>query len=341
MKRILTGIRTSGPLHLGHYIGALKTWVDLQHKDYECFFLLADIQALTTHADDPKLIQESVKDTVLDFLAAGLDPTKDNVNFVLQSAIPEISELTTYFTMVTPFAWVQKNPTIKEELKQLSKGATLGFMNYPVSQAADILMVSHDPKDSEEPVLVPVGDDQVPHIESTNHVSRAFNNAYGKTFGECKALVGNFGRLVGLDGNSKMSKSLNNCIYLKDEKEEVKKKIMSMYTDPKRIYPDDPGTVEGNPVFIYHDAFNEDKKEVEDLKKRYKEGTVGDVEVKEKLFDAIEKFLEPIRKRRKEFEGKDIMKYVADGTRKAQEIAIGNVDRARKAMGLDYPTIRQ
>ena len=339
MNRILTGIRPTGALHLGHYVGALKQWVTLQ-DDYECFFLLADIQALTTHADKPELIQESIKEVLLDMLAVGLDPTKDNVNFVLQSAIPEISELTTYFTMVTPFAWVQKNPTIKEELKQLSKGATLGFMNYPVSQAADILMVSYDPKDSEEPVLVPVGDDQVPHIESTNHVSRAFNNTYGKTFGECKALVGDFGRLVGLDGNSKMSKSLNNCIYLKDEKEEVRKKIMSMYTDPKRIHPDDPGTVEGNPVFIYHDAFNEDEKEVEDLKKRYKEGTVGDVEVKEKLFEAIEKFLEPIRKRRKGFENEDIMKYVADGTRKAQEIAIGNVDRARKAMGLDYPSVR-
>ncbi|MFC1625086.1 tryptophan--tRNA ligase [Patescibacteria group bacterium] len=339
MKRILTGIRPTGPLHLGHFVGALKQWIKLQ-DDYECYFLLADIQALTTHADNPKLIQESIREVTLDMLSVGLDPLKDNVNFVLQSAIPEISELTTYFTMVTPFTWIQKNPTIKEELKQLSKGATLGFMNYPVSQAADILMVSPNPKDSKEPVLVPVGNDQVPHIESTNRVSRAFNSTYGETFGECKALVGDIGRFVGLDGNSKMSKSLNNAIYLKDSTEEVKKKIMSMYTDPKRIHPDDPGTVEGNPVFIYHDAFNENKKEVKDLKERYEKGTVGDVEVKEKLFDAIENFLEPIRQKRKEFENEDIMKYVSDGTKKAQELAAGNVDRARKAMGLDYPTIR-
>lgn len=339
MKKILTGIRPTGALHLGHYIGALKQWVKLQ-DEYECYFLLADIQALTTHAENPKLIQEAITDVTLDWLSVGLDPTKDNVNFVLQSAIPEISNLTEYFSMVTPFTWIQKNPTIKDELKQLSVGATLGFMNYPVSQAADIMMISQDPKESKEPILVPVGEDQVPHIESTNHVVRAFNKIYGETFVESKALLSDFPRLVGIDGNSKMGKSLNNGIYLKDTTEDVKKKIMSMYTDPNRIHPNDPGTVDGNPVFIYHDAFNENKAEVNDLKERYKKGTVGDVEVKEKLFDAIEKFLGPIRQRRKDYENQDIMKYVVDGTQKARKLAQNNILRAQKAMGLDYPFIK-
>lgn len=338
IKRILTGIRPTGPLHLGHYVGALKQWINLQ-DEYECFFMIADIQALTTHADKPKLIEESVKEVILDFLAVGLDPTKPNVHFILQSAIPELHELTTYFSMVTPFTWMQSNPTIQSEIKQLGKEISTGFMYYPVSQAADILFVSPDPKESDEPIFVPVGEDQVPHIRDTNSIVSAFNRVYSPTFVECKALLGDVKRLVGTDGQAKMSKSLNNAIYLKDESEVIEKKIKSMFTDPNRVHPNDPGTVEGNPVFIYHDIFNPNKEEVKDLKERYIKGTVGDVEVKDKLNIAIQAFLEPIRNKRKEFEKEDIKKILDEGTSYARSIAIKTLERTRKAMHLDYPSI--
>ena len=340
MNKVLTGIRPTGPLHLGHYIGALKNWTKLQNENYECFFLVADIQALTTHADKPEVIEDSVREVILDFFGIGLDPDKDNVNFVLQSAIPELTELTVYLSMVTPFSWMQSNPTIQTEMKNLSSVST-GFMYYPVSQAADILFVSPDPRTDNSKILVPVGEDQVPHIRDTNKIVNAFNKTYSSSFVECDALVGDVGRLVGTDGNAKMSKSLGNAIYLKEESESVRKKIMSMYTDPNRIHPDDPGTVEGNPVFMYHDAFNENKEEVSDLKKRYREGKVGDVEVKEKLYLAIEEFLNPIRNRRKEAEKKDIWKYVEDGTSKARSLAKETIERTRKAIHLDYSTLKE
>lgn len=338
IKRILTGIRPTGPLHLGHYAGALKQWLALQ-DEYECFFMIADIQALTTHADNPTLIEESVREVALDFLAVGLDPKKSNVHFILQSAIPELHELTTYFSMVSPFTWMQSNPTIQSEMKQLGKEISTGFMYYPVSQAADISFVSPDPKDSDEPILVPVGEDQVPHVRDTNSIVSAFNRTYSPTFVECKALLGDVKRLVGTDGQAKMSKSLNNAIYLKDEVDVIEKKIKGMFTDPNRVHPNDPGTVEGNPVFIYHDIFNPNKEEVKDLKDRYTKGTVGDVEVKEKLNAAIQDFIKPIRERRKEFEKEDIKKILDEGTSYARTIAIKTLERTRKAMHLDYPSI--
>ncbi|MFH1898993.1 MAG: tryptophan--tRNA ligase [Patescibacteria group bacterium] len=339
MKRVLTGIRPTGPLHLGHYVGALKQCVLLQ-DEYECFFMIADVQALTTHAGNPKVIEESVRDVLLDFLAVGLDPTKPNVHFILQSAIPELAELTVYLSMVTPFTWMQSNPTIQQESKALGKGISTGFMCYPVSQAADILFVSPDPTESKEEILVPVGEDQVPHLRDTNSIVSAFNRTYSPTFNECKPLLGDYPRFVGTDGQLKMSKSLGNCINLGDDEKTVEKMVKGMFTDPNRIHPNDPGTVEGNPVFIYHDIFNPDKKEVCDLKKRYKDGTVGDVEVKEKLNVAIQSFLKPIRERRKHAEKMDIKKFLEDGTDFARGLAVKTLSRTRKAMHLDYPSLK-
>lgn len=338
LKTLMTGIRPTGPLHLGHYVGALKNWVELQDK-YECFFMVADVQALTTHADNPKLIEESVREVVLDFLAIGLDPYKENVHFILQSAMPELTELTVYLSMVTPFTWMQSNPTIQTESKYLGKNISTGFMYYPVSQAADILFPSPDPKESNELILVPVGEDQVPHLRDTNNIVSAFNRTYSPAFVECDALVGKIGRLVGTDGQAKMSKSLNNSIFLKDDIETVKKMIKGMYTDPNRIHPNDPGTVEGNPVFIYHDAFNNNKEEVTDLKERYRKGTVGDVEVKEKLEKAVQEFLNPIRENRKKHEKDDIKGILDEDTVFARSLAKKTLERVKEAMHLNYSNL--
>lgn len=337
-KRLMTGIRPTGPLHLGHYVGALKNWVKLQ-DDYECFFMIADVQALTTHADTPDLIEDSVKEVVLDFLALGLDPTKPNVHFILQSAIPELMELTVYLSMVTPFTWMQSNPTIQTEMKQLEKNISTGFMYYPVSQAADILFTSPDPLVSNEPILVPVGEDQIPHLRDTNSIASAFNRTYSPTLVECEGLVGEVGRLVGTDGQSKMSKSLDNAIYLKDDEEKIKLMVKNMYTDPNRIHPTDPGTVEGNPLFIYHDAFNPNKEEVMSLKERYTKGTVGDVEVKDKLNIALQDFLRPIREKRIKHQKDDIKGILDEGTLHARFIAKDTLDRVKKAMHLDYSNL--
>ncbi|MBW6442107.1 tryptophan--tRNA ligase, partial [Patescibacteria group bacterium] len=250
LKRIMTGIRPTGPLHIGHYVGALKNWVKLQ-DDYECFFMIADVQALTTHVDSPQIIENSVREVIMDFFAVGLDPKKPNVHFILQSAIPELAELTVYLSMVTPFTWMQSNPTIQTEMKQLGKNISTGFMYYPVSQAADILFASPDPNTSEDPILVPVGEDQIPHLRDTNSIVSAFNRTYSPTFVECEGLVGEVARLVGTDGQAKMSKSLNNSIFLKDDEATIEKMVKSMFTDPNRIHPNDQGNVDGNPVFIY------------------------------------------------------------------------------------------
>ncbi len=296
--------------------------------------MVADIQALTTHADNPSLIKESVRQVVLDFLALGLDPNKENVHFILQSAIPELTELTVYLSMVTPFSWMQSNPTIMTELKTV-KTVSTGFMYYPVSQAADILFVSPDPSSNKAPIIVPVGEDQLPHLRDTNNIARAFNKTYSNSFVECEALIGEVGRLVGIDGQAKMSKSLNNAIFFKDTEDEVRTKVMNMYTDPKRVHSNDPGTVEGNPVFIYHDAFNKNIEEVLNLKARYKKGDVGDVEVKKKLDVALQEFLRPIRERRLSFEEKDVNTFMVEGTLKARELAKASVERAKNAMHLN------
>src|SRR5208282_1136284 len=281
-KRILTGDRPTSPLHLGHYVGSLQNRVRLQ-DEYDTYILIADIQALTDNFERPEMLEGNVFEVALDYLAVGLDPEK--VKIVVQSMVPELTELTIYFMNLVTVATLERNPTLKEEIKQrnFTKELPVGFYTYPISQAADITIFKAD--------LVPVGEDQLPMIEQTREIVRRFNRLYKKILIEPRAMVGSVARLPGTDGGAKMSKSLGNCIYLGDSPEQVRKRVMSMFTDPTRIHATDPGHVEGNPVFTYHDVFNPDKAEVEDLKERYVKGTVGDVEVKEKLFRALDSFL--------------------------------------------------
>jgi len=328
-KRILTGDRPTGRMHLGHYVGSLKNRVKLQGS-YDQFVMIADVQALTDNFENPEKVRDNIKEVLLDYLAVGIDPTKTTI--LIQSMIPEIAELTVFYLNLVTLERVLRNPTVKDEIKQKGFGQQIpaGFVMYPISQAADITVFNAD--------LVPVGEDQVPMIEQTREIVRKFNSLYGDVFTEPEALVGEIKRLPGTDGATKMGKSLGNAIYLSDSEEELKKKVMSMYTDPNRVHPTDPGKVEGNPVFIYHDIFNPDKAEVEDLKNRYKEGKVGDIEVKEKLFIALNNFLTPIREKRKEFEGKDeiLDQILKDGTAKAREVAKETMKKVRKAMKIDY-----
>ncbi|MBN1373939.1 tryptophan--tRNA ligase [Candidatus Dojkabacteria bacterium] len=334
-KRILTGDRPTGKLHLGHYVGSLLQRVELQ-DEYEQFVIVADIQALTDNFDNPKKVQENVFELALDYMAVGIDPTKSTI--FIQSQIPAIAELFIYFANFVSIEQLSHNPTIKTELaeksqtKEAFKDSTpLGFYVYPVHQVADIMCVNAD--------LVPVGEDQVPHVELTRDIVRKFNKMY-KTdfFHEPKAKVTNLGRLPGTDGQGKMSKSIGNCIYLSDDSETVKAKVMKMYTDPSRIKATDPGKVEGNPVFIYHDAFNPNKSEVAELKERYTKGTVGDVEVKEKLFNALDEFLTPIRQKRTELEKKPdfVMDVLHEGTKKVRTISNEIVEKTRDIIGLRY-----
>jgi tryptophanyl-tRNA synthetase len=331
MKRILTGDRTSGRLHLGHYLGSLKNRVKLQ-DEYETFVMEADVQTLTDNFDHPEKIRDSVYQCAMDNLAVGLDPKK--ATLFIQSQIPEISELCLYFMNLVSLARVQRNPTVKDEMKQkgFESEVPFGFVNYPVSQAADIL--------SFKATLVPVGEDQSPMIELTREIARRFNSIYGEVFPEPEILVGEVGRLVGTDGNAKMSKSLGNVISLSDSPEQVQKMVMNMYTDPTRIKPTDPGHIEGNPLFIYLDAFGEeqDKKVIEDFKVRYKEGRVGDVEVKKYLADLLNRVLEPIRVKRKVYEEdpKLVEKILKEGTEKAREEVLKTMKEVKAAMKLNY-----
>jgi len=293
-KRVLTGDRPTGKLHLGHYVGSLKNRGKLQ-DEYECFFIVADLHTLTTASEKEKIakLPENIREMVLDYLSVGIDPAKSTI--YLQSQVPEVTYLSLLFSMLVSVPRCQRVPTLKEVMRDLQiKQPSLGLLTYPVLQAADILMVRAD--------LVPVGKDQESHIELTREIARKFNSEFGEVFPEPEPLIGEVPTLVGTDGKAKMSKSLDNCIYLSDSAETVKEKVTKMYTDPSRIHATDPGRVEDNPVFIYHDAFNPNKEEVEDLKKRYKEGQVGDVEVKEKLAEALNQFLDPIRQKRKGFE---------------------------------------
>jgi len=293
MQRILTGDTPTGKLHLGHYVGTLENRVKLQHE-YETFIIIADLHAFTTKAGSPQEIRESVMDVVLDNLAVGLDPKK--VNIFVESQIPEIYELASVFSMLISYNKALRNPTIKDEIvqKNLGDNYSLGFINYPLYQVADIVCVGAN--------LVPVGVDQLPHVEVTRDIATKFNQMYGETLIVPKPLVGRVAKLVGTDGNPKMGKSLGNCIYLSDNAKTVEEKVAKMYTDPNRIHPTDAGKVENNPVFVYHETFNPNKAEVEELKERYQKGTVGDVEVKQKLAKALNTFLDPIRERRTYYE---------------------------------------
>ena len=328
-KRILTGDRPSGSLHLGHYLGSLKNRVRLQ-DEYEQFVLIADVQALTDNYENPQIVADSVRGLVLDYVAAGIDPEKSTI--VVQSKISAIAELTIFCLNMVSLNRVLRNPTVKSEIEQKGFGESVpaGFAMYPVSQAADITAFGAN--------LVPVGEDQLPMIEQTREIVRKFNSLYGETLVEPEALLGEEPRLVGLDGKFKMSKSLGNAIYLADSEEDVLKKIMSMYTDPTRLKPTDPGHVEGNPVFTYHDAFNDNKDEVEDLKKRYKDGQVGDVEVKQKLAVAINKVLAPMRERRALLE-KDparVDQILRNGVDRGNKVANETLLIVKRAMKIDY-----
>lgn len=327
-KRILTGDRPTGKLHIGHYIGSLVNRVKYQ-DEYETFLIVADLHMLTTRTDLERLSEtrENVIQMVMDYFSVGIDPKK--VTIYVQSQIPEVSELAVIFSNLITVPRAQRVPTLKEVMRDLKiEKPSLGLLNYPVLQAADILCVNAQ--------VVPVGEDQLSHIEVTREIARKFNSLYGEYFNEPEAVVSNVPRLVGLDGNAKMSKSLNNCIFLSDSSDELKEKIMNMYTDPNRIHTTDLGTVEGNPVFVYHDAFNSKKDEVEDLKKRYRQGKVGDVEVKEKLFKALDEFLAPIREKRAYYEKntKEVEEILHEGTKKTGEEVKRTLEHVRGAMKL-------
>ncbi len=331
MKRILTGDRPTGKLHLGHYLGSLKNRVALQ-DEFETFIMVADVQALTDNFDNPQKIRDNVLEVTMDNLAVGLDPKK--VTFFIQSQIPEIAELTIFFMNLVTMARLMRNPTVKDEVKQKGFGENVpvGFINYPISQAADILFLRAE--------LVPVGEDQKPMIEQTREIARKFNSIYGQVFPEPDIKIGEVGRLVGTDGNAKMSKSLGNVIYLSDSIEEVERKVMNMYTDPNRIKATDPGNVAGNPVFIYLDAFagEVDKDQVEKYKQQYKQGQVGDVEVKRFLAKVLNGFLEPIRRKRAVYEKQPelVNKILQEGIEKTRQEARKTMIEVKEAMKLDY-----
>ena len=329
-KRILTGIRPTGALHVGHYVGALHNWIELQ-DEYDCYFLIADYQALGDHFHDIDLIRDSVLQVTLDWLSVGLDPEKSS--FVIQSYVPEFAELTMLLSFITPLGMLERNPTLKGELDALPvERRSVGFYSYPMSQVADILLPRAH--------LVPVGDDQSPHVEMTREVARKFNRMFGEVFPESKTLVGDVPRLSGTDGQGKMSKSRGNAIMLSDDADTVTKKVRGMFTDPNRIRADIPGKVEGNPVFEYHDAFNPNTAQVDDFKARYREGDIGDVEVKLALAEAINNFLDPIREKRAHYEQN--MDLVEDalmtGVAKTRVIAAETMEMVRDAMRISSYT---
>jgi tryptophanyl-tRNA synthetase len=331
-KRILTGDRPTGKLHIGHYIGTLQNRARLQ-DEYDLFLLVADYHTLTTHPEkeDVEATRPNALDVVLDNYAAGVEP--DKVTHYMQSDVPETAELTLIFSMLTTVPRLQRVPTLKEVMHNLHiEEPSAGLLNYPVLQAADILIVKGD--------LVPVGKDQASHVEVTREIARRFNNRFGEVFPEPDALgPEDTPTLVGIDGQAKMSKSLGNAIMLSDDAETVRQKVMQMYTDPNRIHASDPGTVEGNPLFIYHDLFNPDKEQVAEFKDRYRKGTIGDVECKRVLAEKLNEFLDPIRTRRAYLEARpdDLIDILRMGAKRARPIAQETVAQAREAMGLTSP----
>jgi tryptophanyl-tRNA synthetase len=327
-SRVVSGMRPTGSLHLGHLVGALHNWTRLQ-EDYDAFYFVADWHALTSHYASTDAIVADALDNVADWIGAGLDPERST--FFVQSLVPEHAELYLLLQMVTPIPWLERVPTYKEQVEQLSDRdlSSIGFLGYPLLQTADVIIYNAN--------VVPVGEDQVPHLELSREVVRRFHNFFGEVFVEPQALLTRTPRLPGLD-NRKMSKSYGNTIDLADPADVVTKKIRQMYTDPKRVRADIPGTVEGNPVFVYHDAFNPDQAEVHDLKARYRAGTVGDVEVKTKLAKAINAMLEPMRERRAEVlrDPNALREIIQDGSRRARAIAQDTMERVRAAVKLRY-----
>lgn len=340
IERVLTGIRPTGPLHIGHYVGALKLWLSAQQANLPCYFLIADIQALTTHADRFELVQGAVRKVTLDLISVGIDPRKDNVHTVLQSKVTSRAAIFDLLTMEAKLKDTENNPTIKAEmaqLKQEKREVTMGFFNYVVSQAADILMVS-PVKQRGNHLYVPVGADQVPHLEATNRIVRGFNKTYNtNALTQCEGRVGEVGRLVGTDGDKKMSKSLGNAIMLSDTKEAVNASIRKMYTDPQRVRATDTvESVENNPLFIYMRAFSPDQEVVNQYEEDYKAGKIGDAPLKAILAADINNMLEPMRERRAEAEREPLGDYLREGTEAAEKLAAEVLDRMHDAMHLGY-----
>ena len=342
-KIILTGDRPTGPLHIGHYIGSLKNRVKLQNEpDIEkMYVMIADSQALSDNFDNPKKIQDNLYEVAIDYLSVGIDPEK--VNIFIQSGVDELTTLTYYYMNLVTVSRLQRNPTIKTEIKQRGFETSLpaGFLSYPVSQAADITAFHAN--------VIPVGDDQLPLLEQTNEIVDTFNRIYGDTLTRCEAYLNKneiAQRLPGLDGNAKMSKSLGNCIYLKDDSETVKKKVMSMYTDPDHLKVEDPGKIEGNMVFLYLDVFATDDQikkysefnSLSEMKSKYQEGGLGDVAIKNVLYEVIEEILTPIREKRKYYEENiDLVKEILEkGTMEAKKDASKTLKEVKKAIGIDY-----
>ncbi|MEM8532876.1 MAG: tryptophan--tRNA ligase [Chloroflexota bacterium] len=328
--RILTGDRPTGKLHLGNFVGTLANRVKLQ-DEYDCFFLVADLHMLTTRTELERLQQtgESIREVVLDNLSVGINPERST--YMLQSLVPAIPEIQLIFSMLVTVPRLQRVPTLKEVMQDLEiEQPSVGLLSYPVLQAADILCVRAN--------LVPVGKDQASHLEVTREVARRFNHLYGEVLPEPDTLIGEVPTLVGTDGQAKMSKSLDNAIYLSDDAKTVEQKVRGMYTDPNRVRADIPGRVEGNPVFIYHDAFNPNVEEVNDLKERYRQGKVGDVEVKKKLAAAINAFLDPIRERRAMFERNPrvVEEILLAGSERGQQEAAETLRMMKDAMGLRF-----
>ncbi len=350
-KRILTGDTPTGRLHLGHWVGSLENRVALQ-DEYDCYFIIANVHAFTTRAETPAQIRESVLEIATDYLAAGIDPDKSTI--FVQSEVPAIAELTFFFAMLLPFNRVMKNPTIRDEIrdKGLGDAYSFGFPMYAVGQTADILTF--------RPELVPVGEDQLPHLEMTREVARRFDQMYcgvnsqtedrdyvkaGGLFPVIEAKLGRVKRLVGTGGPSaetgqllKMSKSLNNAIFLSDDPDTIRKKVMSMYTDPNRKKATDPGTVENNPLWIFHETFNPDKQWVQETEAKYRAGGIGDVDCKKKLVEVLDALIGPIRQRRAVFEKDpgEVLRVLREGTAKANVLAEETLYAAKKAMGQDY-----
>jgi tryptophanyl-tRNA synthetase len=329
-KRILTGDRPTGKLHLGHYVGSLANRVQLQ-DEYECYFIIADLHMLTTRPEKEAIaeLRNNVREMVLDYLAAGIDPARSTI--YLQSGAHAVYEMNLFFEMLVTLPRLSRLPSIKEMARAArfdDEAIPFGLVGYPVLQAADILMPRAH--------LVPVGRDNEAHVEITREIARRFNRLYDEVFPVPDALIGDVPTLVGTDGQAKMSKSLDNAIFLSDDARTVERKVRGMYTDPKRIRADIPGTVEGNPVFVYHDIFNPDKAEVQDLQDRYRAGKVGDVEVKKKLARAINGFLDPLRERRAYYEGQPglVEEVLYDGTARANQIGDETLMLMKKAMGL-------
>lgn len=341
-KTILTGDRPTGKLHLGHYAGSLRNRVELQNSGkYDMYVFIADMQALTDNAKNPQKIRDNIIEVALDYLSVGLDPEKTCI--FVQSQIPALSELTMYYMNLVSLARLKRNPTIKSEIKERGFGETIpvGFLTYPISQAADITAFDAD--------LVPVGEDQAPILEQDIEIVRTFNSIYGKTLKEPKQLTPEnvCKRLPGIDGKNKMSKSLGNCIYLSDTPEEVTKKVMTMYTDPNHIRVEDPGNTKNNPVFMYLEAFSTDEhfakylpefKNLEDLKTHYEQGGVGDVKIKKFLANVLNDVLTPIRERRAIYENniEAVYKMLEEGSKKARAKSEEVLARVRKAIGVEY-----